>query len=440
MNTMKALRLMLAVVLVLGLVLTACSKKDTETSAPTATPKKIITIKYPTFSVGAHVAAKSESLMLERFNTLYADEIKLEIEEYPGDQAYIDKMKVLAATKELPLITGGKNGVKDLAIKNGQAVDLRPYFEKDPEFRAQFSDEVIAANTEADGSIYSLAAEAFVIGYYYNKDMFAAAGITPAKTWDEFFANNEKLKAKGFAPISLGTAENSWTANLVLASMIASDSADGLKWMNTKYPETYNVPAVINSLNKMKTLFQKYTTPDALGGTYNNAANNFLQGKTAMIANGPWMIPDFSNAEKALAGFQDKVAVAAFPGNGMVFAFQEGQMLCKQDSTTDEELEAGWKLFKALADNEAQTIRLVNGGMFPSAKIDIPADYKASNPIFANYVDASAAATTKFLYFDVQSYPSVIDAFGKYYPELANGKITAEQMAAKLDEAAAKNK
>jgi hypothetical protein len=44
------------------------------------------------------------------------------------------------------------------------------------------------------------------------------------------------------------------------------------------------------------------------------------------------------------------------------------------------------------------------------------------------------------LYFDIQSYPSVVDAFGQLYPELANGNITAEEMAAKLDEAAAKNK
>jgi raffinose/stachyose/melibiose transport system substrate-binding protein len=439
MGKLKALQISMAVVLVFGLLLTACTQKEESTST-TPAPKEVITINYPTFNVGAHVSAKSETAMLDRFNQLYGEEIKIEIEEYPGDIAYIDKMKVLAATKELPLVVGGKNGVKDLAVKNGQAVDLRKFFEQDPEFRALFSDEVIAANTEADGSIYSLAVEAFVIGYYYNKEMFEKAGITPAKTWDEFMSNNDKLLAKGFIPLSLGSGENSWTANLILAAMIATDSADGLKWMNTKYPTTYNVPAVTNSLKKMQTLFQKYTTPDALGGTYNNAANNFLQGKTAIIANGPWMIADFSNTEKALAGFQDKVGVAAFPGNGMVFAFQEGQMIAKQDDTTEEELQAAWKLFKALSDSEAQTIRMTMAGFFPSAKLEIPADYKASNPIFANYVDSSSAVTTKFMYFDIQSYPSVIDAFGKYYPELTNKKITAEQMATKLDEAAAKNK
>ena len=448
---MKALRILLAMILTFGLVLAACSNNEestssetTDTSTDTSTEatetQEVITIKYPTFNVGAHVTAKSEEVIINAFKEKFKGQIELELEEYPGDQAYIDKMKVLAATKELPLVVGGKNGVKDLAVKNGQAVDLRTFFEQDPDFRAQFSDEVIAANTSEDGSIYSLATEAFVIGYYYNKDMFADAGIEPAKTWEEFMSNNEKLKAKGYTPISLMTGENSWTTNLTLAAMIASHSPEGLAWMNKKYPETYQVPAVIDSLKMIQTLFQKYTTPDALGGVYNNAANNFNQGQTAIIANGPWMIADFSSREKSMEGFENKVGVAQFPGGGMVFAFQEGLMIAKQDNTTDAELQAAWELFKALSDSEAQVIRMEMVGFFPSAKVEIPEAFKASNPIFADYVDESNAATTKFLYFDIQSYPSVVDAFGQLYPELANGNITAEEMAAKLDEAAAKNK
>jgi hypothetical protein len=37
----------------------------------------------------------------------------------------------------------------------------------------------------------------------------------------------------------------------------------------------------------------------------------------------------------------------------------------------------------------------------------------------------------------VVSYASVVDALGRYYPELAAGTLSPAQMAAKLDEAAA---
>jgi hypothetical protein len=39
--------------------------------------------------------------------------------------------------------------------------------------------------------------------------------------------------------------------------------------------------------------------------------------------------------------------------------------------------------------------------------------------------------------FDVISYASVIDAFGRYYPQLVAGTLTPAAMATRLDEAAA---
>ena len=51
--------------------------------------------------------------------------------------------------------------------------------------------------------------------FYYNKSMFAEAGVDPATwadpmqpTWDEFLAAGEALKAAGHVPIALGNADN----------------------------------------------------------------------------------------------------------------------------------------------------------------------------------------------------------------------------------------
>lgn len=41
----------------------------------------------------------------------------------------------------------------------------------------------------------------------------------------------------------------------------------------------------------------------------------------------------------------------------------------------------------------------------------------------------------KFATFDINAYPSVIDSFGKNYPELIYGNITSEEMTKKMDEA-----
>ena len=72
--------------------------------------------------------------------------------------------------------------------------------------RDRYSDTALATNSR-DGKIYASSMEGQVIGYFYNKDLFKQAGITePAKTWDEFFQQCDKLKAAGITPLSMDTA------------------------------------------------------------------------------------------------------------------------------------------------------------------------------------------------------------------------------------------
>lgn len=448
MKKMNSVKKLVAVSLMSMFILSACSsgaktdqteksntvESETKTSVEVQSKEKV-TLRYSTFMVGTHVLAKAEEKLLGRFNELYGDSVDLVVEELPTDTAYTEKMKVLAATNELPNLVGGKNGVRDIAIKNGQAVDLRELFAQDPEFRSQFLDEAIEANTMEDGSIYSLATDSVVVGYYYNKEIFAEVGIKPADTWEEFDSNCEKLLSKGYIPLALMTGENSWTTNILLSAMIAAESKVGLDFMNTRYPETYQTPEVISALTRMQTYLQKYTTPDALGAQYANAANNFEQEQVAMIANGPWMITDFSNPEKSVAGFEQKVAVASFPGGGLVSDYQEGYVVCAE---TDAEKQAAFELLKVFADAESQKIRLENANTVPCVKLEISDEYKKANPLFSDYIELSNSAKYRFSLFDYMAYPAVVDAFGKYYPELAFGNITPQEMAKKLDEAASK--
>lgn len=157
-----------------------------------------VTLNYTTCAVGTHIAAPWEREVILRFNEKYGKEIRRVVEELPSDSAFNDKMKVLAVSGELPNVVDGKDGLRDILVQSGKAVDLRPYLDSDPDFRdVVLGKEILAANTMPDGSIYSIHWNCQLAGYYYNKDMFAKAGITPAKTWDEFMSNCEKLKAAG---------------------------------------------------------------------------------------------------------------------------------------------------------------------------------------------------------------------------------------------------
>jgi len=424
------------------------SKKDTSTPATTQEEtssqesqkqesKKVVEITYPTFRVGSHNAAAAETEYLRQFEEKFGDRIKIIVEELPSDQAYYDKMKILAASSELPDVVEGNFGVLEAAIKNGQAIDLTPYVDADPEYKEIIGAAAIEANT-IDGKLYSISNNRQLIGYFYNKEIFKKVGIEPAKTWSEFMDNCEKIKQAGYIPLSLMTGENCWTTNLILASIIGTSGEEGNEFMNTLYPETYQKPYVIEALTMVQKMLQDYTTEDALGSIYANTANHFLTEKTAIIANGPWMTPDFSNTEKAAEGFADKVGVAIYPEGGVVSQYERGYSICAK---TKEKQDAAFEFIKFKTDANGQKIHLELAGVLPlTAKIEFSEEFKKNNPLVIDLLAQADNAKYRYRTVGATSYPSVDDAFSKLYPELVAGKVTPAEMAQKLDEAAAKNK
>ena len=62
-----------------------------------------------------------------------------------------------------------------------------------------------AAGWQVNGKQYAIPYSVGVVGFWYNKELFAQAGITsPPKTWPQFMAAIAKLKAAGIAPIAIG--------------------------------------------------------------------------------------------------------------------------------------------------------------------------------------------------------------------------------------------
>jgi raffinose/stachyose/melibiose transport system substrate-binding protein len=230
------------------------------------------------------------------------------------------------------------------------------------------------------------------------------------------------------------TGENSWTTNLILAAMVASRGAAGQTFMNTLHPRTYQTPEMIAALGDIQRCLQKYGTADTLGAQYANAANNFFMEQAAIIANGPWMIADFSNLEKTAPGFDKKVGWAMYPGDGLITSYAEGYVLC----SPPERAEAGWTLLKELCSRENQLDGLRLMGTLPvAADLDIPQDVRQNMPLVVEHANAVGRMKYHANTFDVTAYAGVVDAFGRYYPQLAAGTLTPAAMAARLDEAAA---
>lgn len=447
----KALALVLAFVLVLSLA--ACGSGGSSSAAPADPGSETASgsadgsgstdagsgdeyvIHYPTHQIGTNSSAPANAEMVRTFNEKYAGQYRIEVEDIPGDQNYLDKMKILAAADDLPDFVYGSQ-LLDVIYPLGACMTLNEALDADPEWKALFPERVLEYNSR-DGNIIALPNEGQMIGYFYNKELFEQAGVEkPAETWDEFFEICEKLKAAGITPISMQTGDNAWCSQLLWGQMIVSSGGSDFMNQSEKHSD-YNQPYVLDSLSMLQRVWSEgYTTANSVGGMYEDAANNFISGNTAMIANGTWMIGSFSDASMGGSEeFLGKVGIALYPDQTYISNPFDGFLICAK---TDEGKEAALAMLKHWTSAETQVSNLRIAGLLPSGTIDIPEDVLESNPLLGEMLVMSQDAAPNRSLSNLW-WPEVGDVVSQQMTLFAEQGCTAEEFVEALNEAAAKN-
>ncbi|MFK3979292.1 ABC transporter substrate-binding protein [Micromonospora sp. NPDC050397] len=128
---------------------------------------------------------------------------------------------------------------------------------------------------------------------YYNKELFAKANATPPKTWAEFLAVCDKLKAAGINPIELGGADP-FAAGMPLVGIISADVlGKNPNWLQDRYAGKvkFTDDNVVAAANKYRTLVGNgYFDKGALGVKYADSITRFTGGKSAMYPMGSWFL------------------------------------------------------------------------------------------------------------------------------------------------------
>jgi raffinose/stachyose/melibiose transport system substrate-binding protein len=419
-------------------------KKDADGSRPV----KVIgdgggvTLNVINYHVGTDYAADYYAYLFDAFTKTEAGKnVKFNFEEIPTTDAFNQKIKLLIASGTLPdIVLNGGNNITPLAVQAGKVADLTPYFEADPEWRAMFDERSLEFNS-VNGRIYGVPISKEISYIYYNKELFARAGVEAPepgfKSWEDFFAACDKFKAAGITPLGMDTADFGWLSNLWFSSLIATANDAGERWMNTEYPTDYGTPEVTAAAARLQRMLADYAAPDAVGSAYDPMAQRFFDGETAMFPNGPWMVPDFRNPDLAPPGFYDKVGVMLMPKNGMIMVPTPGDMV---GATDPAKIEAAVAFLKFATTYENQIKALEMTGLQPvSPGITIPQSLRENDPLMSEILDLGARAEITYGQNQAYWYQNVLDAFSVYLPELAFGNITPAEFCAKLTEAANKN-
>ena len=394
----------------------------------------VIEVTLPTYKTGENVGAVFFEPLVERFNAAYEGKYHITLEELTQDM-YSDKIKQLGAANALPfLIEGGDSEwIKQVVIPNDMFVDLRGLI-ADNNLMDILIDSQVAYNTTEDGKIFSICVPVTrPMGLYYNSALLDLGGKTCADlSWDEFAA------LLGDNKIAFMTGENAWTTQLVLGSLIAVEEggAELLSSHTIDKLMDYNQPCVINAVAKLQKLMQEHGSSNQIGAVYADAANAFMSGNAAVIANGSWMVGDFAeDGGKWSNGFNGAdVRGDVLPGN-VALANNDGFQYWIPASATAEQQEVAkaFILFTLQQDN-IEAYMLAEGGVAP--KLTPSEEYVAAaskNKLLYEYVNAVNADTIIVPNVgDIMTSSIGNTEFGNLLPLLISGELTPEAFCQQL--------
>ena len=140
-----------------------------------------------------------------------------------------------------------------------------------------------------NGKNYGVPWDMGMVSWWYNKDLFAQAGIAnPPTTWTELLNDVKTLKAAGITPISLGE-KDSWTGMHIwsyLATRICGQAGFLAAAGRTGH---FTDPCFVEAGTKLQELIALQPFQDGfLGQTHDEMQGYFGNGKAAMELSGQW--------------------------------------------------------------------------------------------------------------------------------------------------------
>lgn len=300
-------------------------------------------------------------------------DIKVKLIPTPLDNYGVKINGMLTAKKAPDIFMTGNDMLLDNASK-GLLYDWTPMAEQDKEFMDGFYKGVVDS-WQFDGKLVGLPGLLNTYGIFYNKKAFKDAGLTEPKigwTYDEFFADMEKLSSK-----EGGVDQFGYYAPLdPFYVSLYSVSAGG-----APFADAIISPSKVEISDKFVEGVEKYKNAIASGHMnpptfdLSNVMSSFKQGKVPMTLQGQWVADDLiRTAPKDLEwGFVPMPVV-----NGQTEIY-DAVGWCSP--TTIEHPEAVWKVLKYLDSKMYEEV-------LPKTPV-APAAYQASS---AAYFDSLKAA------------------------------------------------
>lgn len=354
--------------------------------------------------------------------------------QFLENEAYKAKLPTILQSKDKPhILYSWAGGVLKAQIEAGVLDDITAAV---GDYKDRLSSGAVAAFT-IDGKLYGLPHNVSQVGFIYNNDLFAKAGVDGGKikSWDDLLDAVKKLKAAGVTPIAVGGGDKwplhfYWTHLAVrLGGKPAFEAA--LKGQNGGFEgETFQKAGELMKqlvdLEPFQTGFLGFKNQQALGF--------FADGKAAMNL----AISHHSTTQRALAADkkgipEDKLGWFDFPmpagGKGHpsdTLGGINGWIVTK--GAPKEAVE----FLKFFISDEVQRTLAAQNFLIPTYK---GAEVTLGTAIMQNVAKNIAASNYHQNFYDQDLGPSVGRVVNDATAEIAGGSMTPKQAAKAIQDA-----
>lgn len=375
------------------------------------------------------------TLTIEKLMNQFAEEhpgFKYECEYITDRASYLQKLKILAASDELPdwfdenptpfartLVDAGKVADMDALLKELNLYD-------------RFYPVAITDSSFSDGKLYSIPWEGNAEYFWYNKDMFEEAGVEIPETYDEFFEVCEKLKEKGVTPIAIGNKDQ-WPILRYAAQMpfrrTGNDFIYSLKEGTEKMDSTVGLESA-EFVQKLTPYFNEgWATAE-----YNTAVDLFVGQKAAIYYMGTWVLPSLVDENKELFPYISYFKLPTTNGDTKTgendyWANSGIQTYVTTESMCPEMKEVIKYVVENFADTALHDFDMISS-MKPNKAGNLPKVYQ---DIIGDLADVGVAGQC----WDVHLDPATLEVTEKEIVNVALGVTTPEEYANKVDQSIA---
>ncbi|MFB9531374.1 extracellular solute-binding protein [Nonomuraea roseola] len=296
-----------------------------------------------------------------------------------------------------------------------------------------FSTAAMAAY-QIDGKAYAIPTDIGMVGFWYNKKLFAKAGVSePPATWSAYLDAVKKLKAAGVTPIALAGKEK-WPGHYYwayLAMRVAGldalkQAAETKDFTGPDFVAAGTHLKALADLHPFQTGFQNasYSTPSGQAATVSN-------GKAAMELMGQWA-PDVQKSSGK--GLGEDLGFFPFPavegGKGAITdAFGGGQGFAVGADAPAEAVE----FLQFISDPARHREAITNAFALPVIK---GTEDAVTNPALKLVVENLTGASGFQLYLDQAYPPAVGQEVNDSVAQLIVGGKTPEEVVRSITETA----